>query len=110
MGTVEDKVREDIIIKFGSIPKMAKAIGLPATTIYHALDRGLDNTTSKTRKQIVESLYSDFRNDDSGVVDVTSFLSNDELELLGYYRKLPPAGKHAVIVGLRDFAEQKGKG
>ena len=31
-------------------------------------------------------------------------LTADEQELLNYYRQLPEKGKHAVLVGLRDFA------
>lgn len=31
-------------------------------------------------------------------------LTEDERELLNYFRSLPPKGKHAVLVGLRDFA------
>ena len=43
------------------------------------------------------------------VVSLDDDLTDDEKELLKLFRSLPLAGKHAVIVGLRDFAEQKGK-
>lgn len=39
--------------------------------------------------------------------DELKTLSEDERELLGYYRALPAKGKHAVLVGLKDFAEQQ---
>ena len=45
VATKEEKVKADIITKFGSIPKMARAIDMPQNTIYHALERGLDNRT-----------------------------------------------------------------
>ena len=31
-------------------------------------------------------------------------LTDDEKEIVELYRSLPPKGKHAVLVGLRDFA------
>ena len=34
-------------------------------------------------------------------------LSDDERELLKYYRILSPKGKHAVLVGLHDFAQKQ---
>ena len=36
----------------------------------------------------------------------TKTLMKDERELLAYYRALSTRGKHAVLVGLKDFAEQ----
>lgn len=57
MKTLEDRIRADIEAKYGSVPKMASAIGVPPTTIYHALERGIENTTTKTRNSILEPLY-----------------------------------------------------
>lgn len=33
-------------------------------------------------------------------------LSDDERELLTYYRMLTSKGKHAILVGLKDFVEE----
>lgn len=33
-------------------------------------------------------------------------ITDDERELIELFRMLPPKGKHAVIVGLRDFAQK----
>ena len=96
MGSLEDKVREDINTKFGSVPKMAKEVGMAATTIYHALDRGLENTNSRTKKLIYEALYG-------SVEYVPSGLSKDEEELVELYRSLSARGRRAVLTGLRDF-------
>lgn len=57
MGKREDVVRRAIEEKYGSIPKMASEIGLAKNTIYHALERGLENTTTKTRSMIIEAVY-----------------------------------------------------
>lgn len=34
-------------------------------------------------------------------------LTAEEQKLVDLYRKLPPKGQHAVLTGLRDFAEQQ---
>lgn len=56
MKTYEDEIKEAIKKQYGSIRKMSLVTGIPATTIYHALERGIDNTTVKTRHMILESL------------------------------------------------------
>lgn len=99
MTTKEEKVRADIITKFGSIPKMARAIDMPQNTIYHALERGLDNTTRKTSAAILNALYGDVH------YSVVSLYSEDEKELIELYRALPPRGQQALIAGLRDYTE-----
>lgn len=101
MTTKEEQVRADIVTKFGSIPKMAREIGIAQTTIYHALERGLDNTTSKTRSAILEALYE---RTEYAVVRVWS---NEEEELIELFRALPPKGKRAILAGLRDFAQNQ---
>lgn len=100
MTTKEEQVRADIATKFGSIPKMAREIGMAQNTIYHALERGLDNTTSKTRSAILEALYGRTE------YAVVRLWSDEEEELIELFRMLPPKGKHAVLVGLRDFAQK----
>lgn len=44
---------------------------------------------------------------DYAFVNLVNDLEDDERELLTYYRTLPPKGKHAVLVGLRDFATKQ---
>ena len=99
MATKEEKVKADIITKFGSIPKMARAIDMPQNTIYHALERGLDNTTRKTSAAILNALYGEVH------YSVVSLYSEDEKELVELYRALPPRGQPALIAGLRDYTE-----
>lgn len=42
----------------------------------------------------------------TGSNNIALVMSTDEKELLSLYRSLPERGKHAVLAGLRDFAEQ----
>lgn len=97
MVSREEKVKNDIATKFGSVPKMAKEIGIPQNTIYHALERGLDNTTSKTRSAILDALYS------STEYAVVKIWSDEEEELIELYRHLPTKAQRSLIVGLREY-------
>lgn len=97
MTTREEQVRADIATKFGSIPKMAKAIDLPQNTIYHALDRGLDNTTSKTRTAILEALYG------RAEYAIVSLWTDDEHELVELFRKLNTKAQRALLAGMREY-------
>lgn len=97
MTTREEQVRADITTKFGSIPKMAKAIDLPQNTIYHALDRGLDNTTSKTRTAILEALYG------RAEYAIVSLWTDDEHELVELFRKMNSKAQRALLAGMREY-------
>ena len=41
MRRIEDEIRELIIERYSSIPKFAKAIGLPEQTVYSVLRNGI---------------------------------------------------------------------
>lgn len=99
MTTKEEQVRADIATKFGSIPKMAREIGIAQNTIYHALERGLDNTTSKTRSAILEALYG---RTEYAVVRVWS---DEEEKLIELYRQLPTKAQKAILHGLREYLQ-----
>lgn len=81
MGEYEDMIREAIREKYGSIPKMAEATGLAPTTIYHALERGIDNTRTETSTKIKDAIFG---NDSYG----GAILAKDERELLDVYRQV----------------------
>ena len=101
MNTKEDRIRADIITKYGSIPKMAKEIGVPQNTIYHALERGLDNTIRKTSSSILEALYGKAN---------YSFVNLDddaENELVDLFRKLSPRAQKALLAGLREYVNHQ---
>ena len=97
MGEREDKIRADIIAKFGSVPKMAREIGVPQNTIYHALERGMDNTTQKTRSAILEALYGSYE------YAIVNLWNEEEQELVELFRTLSDRSKKALIVGLREY-------
>ena len=50
------------------------------------------------KREIVESQTT------YAVISFGDDLTEDEQELIRYYRKLSPKGKHAVFTGLKDFA------
>lgn len=59
MGALEDNIRELIIDRYGSIPKLAQATGLPAQTIYSVLRNGFSGASLTTIIPIVEALEID---------------------------------------------------
>lgn len=103
MGAYEDRIRKVIKSRFGSVLKMSEVTGIPKTTIYHALDRGLDNTTTRIRRQI-ESAVFDIEQNGNELPNM-EILLDDERELLACYRMLTTKGKRAVLNGLRDYVE-----
>ena len=99
MSTKEEQVKKDIATKFGSVPKMAREIGMAQNTIYHALDRGLDNTTNKTRSAILEALYGRTE------YAVVKIWSDEEEELIELYRELPSKAQRALLAGLKEYVK-----
>ena len=101
MGIYEDKIREAIKKQYGSVPRMSLATGIPATTIYHALDRGMDNTTTRTRYMIIESLFIDDSDVLGGHKSNSDKLTDDEKELIDIWRKITPAGQQQLMIAAR---------
>lgn len=101
MGTKEDKVREAINVKYGSIKKMAEVTGIPRNTIYHALDRGLDNTTIRTRSRIEHALIDISIDDNEKPNDG---LSINERELLTLYRNMDEKHQSLLLENARAFS------
>ena len=59
MGSMEEEVRDLIADKFGSVPKLAEATGVPSPTIYSALRSGLVGASIATVIPIAEALRID---------------------------------------------------
>lgn len=104
MGEYEEKVQAAIERKYGSISRMASETGIARTTIYHALERGLDNTTTKTRNAILAPLFGS-----EGVsyhtVSIEPDMDVDERELLTMFRAMDERGKRQLL----EIAEILGK-
>ena len=65
-----------------------------AYAIADKLDCTLDDIAGRVRYAVIE-------------MPKDELVTSDEQELLKLYRGLPERGKHAVIAGLRDFAERQ---
>ena len=99
MGEYEDKVRAAIKEKYGSVPKMAEAVGIAPTTIYHALDRGIENTRTETLRRILDSLFDDyafFLASTSKSKD-SQLENTDEVELLILFRSMDADGRERLM-------------
>ena len=107
MGEYEELIREKIKEKFGSVPKMAEATGLAATTIYHALDRGMDNTRTETSDRIALAVFGTEK--PSVRYSAISLAENEpiseaEQELLDLFRSMDPYGQEQLLVFARGCA------
>lgn len=99
MGELEELARERIRELYGSIPKMAEAVGMPPTTIYHALDRGLDNTRTETSNKIKECLLGNPLKEGERV------LSSGEERLLALFRGSSETGREHLLRIAEDLAD-----
>lgn len=87
----------------------ARHIGIPPKT-YRNYEQGIRNLNLEIASELCNELNCTL--DDLidkpeirySVVPMPNELDDDEQELIELYRSLPPRGKHAVLVGLRDFA------
>ena len=59
MGKFEDDIKDRIIFHYGSIPKFADAVGLPAQTVYGVLRRGINAGSTSTVLPILAKLGID---------------------------------------------------
>jgi len=102
----------------------AKSIGIPAKT-YRNYEQGIRKMGLDVACDICNALGCEISElvappiyygvvaledaellEDAEMLEGDDSLSDDEQELIDLYRSLPPKGKHAVLAGLRDFAEQ----
>lgn len=60
MESIEDAIKRLIKEKYGSIPKFAKELGLPASSIYSSLERGIANTRTELSDKIYRALNIDW--------------------------------------------------
>ena len=109
MGEYEELVREKIKERFGSVPKMAEATGLAPTTIYHALDRGIENTRTETSKKILYAVFGYGKSQvtyDFVPIAMQSDKSKQENELLAFFRMMSDEGRERLIEQARFLAER----
>ena len=60
MESIEEAIKRLIKEKYGSVPKFAKTIGLPASSIYSSLERGIANTRTELSDKIYRALNIDW--------------------------------------------------
>ena len=81
MGKVEEGIRELISERYDSVPKFAKAIGIPEQTVYSALRNGIMGVSATTLMPIVEGLDLDVQQLARGRVVVNSKLARGSVEV-----------------------------
>ena len=81
MGVVEEAIKELIGERYDSVPKFAKAIGLPEQTIYSVLRNGIMGASVNTFMPIVEGLDLDAQQLSKGKVVVRSGMARGSVEV-----------------------------
>ena len=103
MGEYEDRVRSAIEEKYGSIPKMSSETGIAKNTIYHALERGLDNTTTRTRYAILGPLGLNPDNVHNTSIDGMSY---DEGQIVTLMQSMDDAQRALLLAIAEEFARK----
>ena len=94
MGNREDALKHLIELEYGSIPKFSEVTGVPRSTVYNILDRGIENTRTKTMETVYALVALDKEPEDDR-------LSDSESEVLDMFRKMSDEQRVAVIVMMR---------
>jgi repressor LexA len=88
MGALENSLKKLIIDRYGSMRNFANAAGLPPSTVYNALDRGIANTRTETSYYILDML---------DVSKDSISLSGGKKPAINHRNTQPePVAKHAV--------------
>lgn len=106
--TIEDQLRDTIKEKYGSITNFSKSIGVPATSIYSILQRGIANAGIAMVIKIFDAVGLDASSIDTGCLEekkaVREYVIGKELEIVKKYRTLDAHGKRMVDLVLDEEA------
>jgi len=98
MGNREDELKRKIEQSFGSIKKFCEASGIPRSTVYNILDRGVENTRTKTMNMVYSFIdMSDPLSCDS--------IDEDERELLDIFERMSARQRAAILEIARAMSE-----
>ena len=106
METLEDAIKRLIKTNYGSVSKFAEKIGVPPTSIYSALERGMANTRTELTDKIYRELNIDWEtaklgNDFTGL-KIKSASSNDQFVDVPLYGSIA-AGTPLDMLPIDDY-------
>lgn len=109
MDTTENRIKEMIINKYGSLKKFCEIINMPWTTLDSILKRGFSNSNITNVMKISHELKVDTESLASGkIVDSaerTEYGKQEIPKILKYYDILNDIGKHVATERVKELAE-----
>lgn len=100
--TIEDQLRDTIKEKYGSITNFSKSIGIPSTSIYSILQRGIANAGIAMVIKIFDAVGLDASSIDTGHLEekkaAREHVSGEEFEIVKKFRTLDAYGKETVSI------------
>lgn len=109
METTENRIKEVIINKYGSLKKFCEIINMPWTTLDSILKRGFANSNITNVMKISHELKVDTESLASGkIVDSaerTEYGKQEIPKILKYYDILNDIGKHVATERVKELAE-----
>ena len=109
MDTTENRIKEIIINRYGSLKKFCEIINMPWTTLDSILKRGFANSNITNVMKISHELKVDTESLASGtIVDCIERMETKKSEspkIIQYYDMLNDIGKHVATERVKELAE-----
>ena len=109
MDTTENRIKEIIINRYGSLKKFCEIINMPWTTLDSILKRGFANSNITNVMKISHELKVDTESLASGkIVDCIERMETKKSEspkIIQYYDMLNDIGKHVATDRVKELAE-----
>ena len=89
--TIEEKLREMILEEYGTVVAFAKQSGLPSSTVYSILTRGINNSSAQNVLRICQALSIDadelakgraLKIEESKSAELSEWLSEEKLRIM----------------------------
>lgn len=109
MDVTENRIKEIIINRYGSLKKFCEIIDMPWTTLDSILKRGFANSNITNVMKISHELKVDTESLASGkIVECTEIPETEKGEfpkIMEYYTKLNDIGKHVATERVKELTE-----
>lgn len=107
MDTAENRIKEIIINKYGSLKKFCEIIEMPWTTLDSILKRGFANSNITNVMKISHELKVDTESLASGkivdYIEKTATKKEESPQIMQYYKQLNDIGKHEATKRVEEL-------
>lgn len=109
MDVAENRIKEIIINKYGSLKKFCEIIDMPWTTLDSILKRGFSNSNITNVMKISHELKVDTESLASGkiigYIERTESKKENSSKIMQYYELLNDIGKHVATERVKELTE-----